>query len=109
MKQSCNLQYRFTDLRKGNTYRTKFYNKNEVIQSYDNLEPRFSASYQLNDAQSIKASYNRMTQYLLQLISNTSSPTPLDVWLPSDNFIKPQIADQVWLGFRFQNDSYSLE
>jgi hypothetical protein len=59
------------------------YNKNEVIQSYDNLEPRFSASYQLNDAQSIKASYNRMTQYL-QLISN--SP-PLDVWLPSDNFI----------------------
>jgi hypothetical protein len=64
---------------------TKFYNKNEVIQSYDNLEPRFSASYQLNDAQSIKASYNRMTQYL-QLISNTSSPTPLDVWLPSDNF-----------------------
>jgi hypothetical protein len=51
---------------------TKFYNKNEVIQSYDNLEPRFSASYQLNDAQSIKASYNRMTQYL-QLISNTSS------------------------------------
>jgi outer membrane receptor protein involved in Fe transport len=53
---------------------TKFYNKNEVIQSYDNLEPRFSASYQLNDAQSIKASYNRMTQYL-QLISTSSLPT----------------------------------
>jgi hypothetical protein len=89
---------------------TKFYNKNEVIQSYDNLEPRFSASYQLNDAQSIKASYNRMTQYL-QLISNTSSPTPLDVWLPSDNFIKPQIADQVALGYfrNFKNDNYSLE
>jgi hypothetical protein len=49
-----------------------------------------------------------MTQYL-QLISNTSSPTPLDVWLPSDNFIKPQIADQVALGCRFQNDNYSLE
>jgi hypothetical protein len=65
------------------------YNKNEVIQSYDNLEPRFSASYQLNDAQSIKASYNRMTQYL-QLISNTSS-YPLDVWLPSDNFINHKL------------------
>jgi hypothetical protein len=89
---------------------TKFYDKNEVIQSYNNLEPRFSASYQLNDAQSIKASYNRMTQYL-QLISNTSSPTPLDVWLPSDNFIKPQIADQVALGYfrNFKNDNYSLE
>jgi hypothetical protein len=34
-----------------------------------------------------------MSQYL-QLISNTSSPTPLDVWLPADNYIKPQI-DQV--------------
>ncbi|PKH67319.1 hypothetical protein CXF59_07845 [Flavobacterium sp. ALD4] len=89
---------------------TKFYDKNEVIQSYNNLEPRFSASYQLNDAQSIKASYNRMTQYL-QLISNTASPTPLDVWLPSDNFIKPQIADQVALGYfrNFKNDNYSLE
>ncbi|MFB0910727.1 MAG: TonB-dependent receptor, partial [Flavobacterium sp.] len=88
----------------------KFYDKNEVIQSYNNLEPRFSASYQLSDAQSIKASYNRMTQYL-QLISNTSSPTPLDVWLPSDNFVKPQIADQVALGYfrNFKNDNYSLE
>ena len=89
---------------------TKFYDKNEVIQSYNNLEPRFSASYQLNDAQSIKVSYNRMTQYL-QLISNTSSPTPLDVWMPSDNFIKPQIADQVAIGYfrNFKEDSYSLE
>jgi hypothetical protein len=50
-----------------------------------------------------------MTQYL-QLISNTS-PTPLDVWLPSDNFIKPQIADQVAFGYfrNFKSDNYSLE
>jgi len=89
---------------------TKFYDKNKVIQSYNNLEPRFSVSYQLNENQSIKGSYNRMTQYL-QLISNTSSPTPLDVWMPSDNFIKPQIADQVAVGYfkNFKNDSYSLE
>jgi hypothetical protein len=36
-----------------------------------------------------------MTQYL-QLIKHILSH-PLDVWLPSDNFIKPQIADQVAL------------
>jgi hypothetical protein len=89
---------------------TKFYAKNKVIQSYNNLEPRLSASYQLNENQSIKASYNRMVQYL-QLISNTSSPTPLDVWIPSDNFIKPQIADQVALGYfrNFKENMYSLE
>jgi hypothetical protein len=86
------------------------FDKNEVMKSYNYLEPRFSAAYQLNDKQSIKASYNRMVQYL-QLVSNTSSPTPLDVWTPSDTFIKPQIADQVALGYftNFKNDLYSLE
>jgi hypothetical protein len=89
---------------------TKFYNNNQVIQSYDNLEPRFSLGYQLNENQSFKASYNRMVQYL-QLISNTSSPTPLDVWTPSDNYIKPQIGDQVAFGYfrNFKDNLYSLE
>jgi len=86
------------------------FDKNEVMKNFNYLEPRFSAAYQLNDKQSIKASYNRMVQYL-QLVSNTSSPTPLDVWTPSDAFIKPQIADQVALGYftNFKNDLYSLE
>lgn len=89
---------------------TKFYDKNKAIQSYNYLEPRFSVAYELNENQSVKASYNRMVQYL-QLVSNTSSPTPLDVWTPSDNFIKPQIADQVALGYfkNFNDDMYSLE
>ena len=89
---------------------TKFYDRNKVMKSYNYLEPRFSLAYQINDDQSIKASYNRMVQYL-QLISNTSSPTPLDVWTPSDRFIKPQIADQVALGYfkNFNDDMYSLE
>ncbi len=102
-----------TDLQiyeKGIPISSKYYRKNKVIQRYGNLEPRFALSYQLNDNQSIKGSYNRMVQYL-QLISNTSSPTPLDVWMPSDNFIKPQIADQVAIGYfkNFYNDDYSLE
>jgi len=89
---------------------TKFYGKNKAIGSFNNLEPRFSFAYQINDDQSVKASYNRMVQYL-QLISNTSSPTPLDVWTPSDNFIKPQIANQVALGYfkYFKDGMYSLE
>ena len=89
---------------------TKFYNKNQSIADFNNIEPRLAISYQLNDNQSIKVSYNRMVQYL-QLISNTSSPTPLDVWTPSDTFIKPQIADQVAIGFfkNFKEDMYSIE
>jgi hypothetical protein len=89
---------------------TTFYKKNKTIASFDNLEPRFTAAYELNQNQSVKASYNRMVQYL-QLISNTASPTPLDVWTPSDNFIKPQIADQVGIGYfnNFNEDKYTFE
>ena len=86
------------------------YGKNETIAKFENLEPRLAISYTFNENQSIKASYNRMSQYL-HLISNTQSPTPLDVWAPSDNFLKPQLLDQVALGY-FQNikdDEYSLE
>ncbi|MEL1242043.1 TonB-dependent receptor [Flavobacterium flavipallidum] len=89
---------------------SKYYSKNKTIKSFDNFEPRFAVSYQLNEDQAVKASYNRMIQYL-QLVSNTSSPTPLDVWMPSDNYIKPQIADQVAIGYfkNIQNGDYSLE
>jgi hypothetical protein len=58
------------------------------MKSYNYLEPRLSVAYQIND-QSIKASYNRMVQYL-QLIKYLIA-YPLDVWTPSDRFIKPQM------------------
>lgn len=89
---------------------TETYGNGEVIADFNNIEPRAAVAYQLNDDQSIKASYNRMAQYL-HLISNTASPTPLDVWAPSDNFIKPQLLDQVALGYfrNFKDDDYSLE
>lgn len=89
---------------------TRFYGSNKVIQSYDNIEPRVAVSFAVNDRNSFKVSYNRMAQYL-QLVSNTSSPTPLDVWTPSDQYIKPQIADQVAAGYftNLYNEDYSLE
>lgn len=86
------------------------YGKNKKIASFGNLEPRFAASYSLNDNQSIKASYNRMSQYV-HLITNTASVSPLDIWAPSDQFLKPQILDQVALGYfqNFKDDNYSIE
>ncbi|MBC8004258.1 MAG: TonB-dependent receptor, partial [Verrucomicrobia bacterium] len=69
--------------------------------AYHNLEPRMALKYQLSPQSSLKASYNRMVQNL-HLISNTNSPTPLDIWLPSNTYIKPLIANQVGLGY-FRN------
>jgi len=89
---------------------TEYFGRNKTIASFNNFEPRFSVAYELNENRSVKASYNRMVQYL-QLVSNTASPTPLDVWTPSDNYIKPQIADQFAVGYfaNFKDDKYSLE
>jgi len=70
----------------------------ESIQSYNNIEPRASISYSLNDKSSIKASYTRTNQYV-HLISNTAASTPIDVWTPSTNNIKPQQGDQYALGY----------
>lgn len=89
---------------------SEYFGSNKTIASFDNFEPRVAVSYALNDDQSIKASYNRMSQYL-HLISNTASPTPLDVWAPSDKFLKPQTLDQYAVGYfrNFNEDKYSLE
>lgn len=80
---------------------TRKYDQGESIQTYGNLEPRFSAKYELSDNSSLKISYNRLAQYI-HLVSNTTASTPLDVWTPSTNNIKPQICDQIAGGY-FKN------
>jgi len=80
---------------------TTFYDTLEPVENYFGLAPRFSASFQFSDNVSIKTAYARTFQYL-HLLSNTTSSQPTDVWLPSSNNIKPQLSDQVSLGY-FQN------
>ncbi|WP_097130280.1 TonB-dependent receptor [Spirosoma fluviale] len=77
------------------------YRGGEVIKTYGNWEPRFSTKLDLSGNSSLKLSYNRMAQYI-HLVSNTTASTPLDIWTPSTNNIKPQIADQVAGGY-FKN------
>jgi hypothetical protein len=86
------------------------YKRSDILKSFNNFEPRVSFSYILNINSSIKASYNKMAQYL-HLLSNTSSPTPLDIWVPSGSFIKPQLLDQYAVGYfkRIKDGDFSLE
>jgi hypothetical protein len=89
---------------------TESYKRSDVLASFNNFEPRVSMSYLINDETSFKLSYNRMAQYL-HLLSNTASPTPLDVWAPSGTFIKPQLLDQFAAGYfkSIKNGDYSLQ
>ncbi|MBO0341261.1 MAG: TonB-dependent receptor [Bacteroidota bacterium] len=84
--------------------------RGNTLKSFFNLEPRISMSYSFKENNSIKASYTRLAQYL-HLLSNTSSPTPLDVWTPSGPFVEPQLLDQYALGYfrNINSGAYSLE
>lgn len=86
------------------------YDKGEAIATFGNFEPRLAMSYKFDEKSSIKASYNRMAQYL-HLISNTASAAPLDIWTPSGKYIKPQLGDQYAIGYfaNIENNTYSLE
>ncbi len=75
--------------------------RKKITDSFTNFEPRLSFSYALNKNTSFKTSYQRTTQYI-HLISNTTAPTPLDIWEPSGEFVKPQLSNQYALGY-FKN------
>jgi hypothetical protein len=84
--------------------------RSSQLANFTNFEPRLSMSYIFDNDNSIKASYTRLSQYL-HLLSNTNSPTPLDVWTPSGPFIKPQLLDHYALGYfkNFNDEKYTLE
>ena len=69
-----------------------------LAQTYGGIEPRFSVRFLTGDHSSIKLGLSRMRQYL-QLLSNTTAALPADRWKTADRYLKPQIADQVSIGY----------
>ena len=80
---------------------------NQPTVSYYGLEPRFSVNYLINKDRSIKLSYQR-TRQNMHLIANNVAIVPTDVYKLSNEYIKPQIGDQVSLGYNqnFKNALY---
>lgn len=86
----------------------KVYDEGDVFNSYYNLEPRVAATLMLNRSSSIKGSYSRTVQYI-QMASNSTSGSPLDIWFPASLNIKPQLSDQVALGYFRNFDNNTIE
>lgn len=74
------------------------YEKGKVVKSYSAFEPRAALNFRLARNSSIKASYNRLQQYIF-LLSNTVAVAPNDQWKLTDYHIPPPLADQVSLGY----------
>lgn len=97
----------FTYDAEGDIASTTTYDSGEFVKTYGGFEPRVGLTYLLSEGSSIKASYNRNRQYL-HLISNSTSGTPIDLWIPSSNNVKPQLSDQYALGYyrNFKNNTF---
>jgi hypothetical protein len=70
----------------------------EVTSKYAGPEFRISLNFRISDKNSIKINYNRTRQYL-HMLSNSTSISPTDTWKLCDYYLKPQIGDQVAVGF----------
>ena len=81
--------------------------KGKIFNTFGGFEPRLLVNYIINDSSSVKVSYARTRQYI-HLLSNTTSTTPFDLWVPSNINILPEIADQYTLGYfrNFSNNMY---
>ncbi|MGN6195255.1 MAG: TonB-dependent receptor [Ginsengibacter sp.] len=92
----------------GKVIDTAIYSSGKIAKSYANLQPRFAATYLLNKNSSIKWSYSRNVQNL-HLLSNSTGSNPTDLWIPSSNNVKPEIADQVSAGYYHNIDHNTYE
>ncbi len=88
----------YTIDRNGKVIDTTYYNKGAIVKTYLDLEPRLSASYQLNNSSSIKASFVRNVQNLY-LLSNSTTTSPTDKWIASSKTIKPEVSNQLSIGY----------
>ncbi len=77
---------------------SKTFASGKFYRNYAALEPRFNLTWLISDVSSVKAGYNRMSQYI-HLLSNSSAGTPVDYWLPTSNNIKPQLISQISAGY----------
>lgn len=85
----------------GNKTGEKAYKKGESIQFYGGFEPRIGLKYQLDESSSVKGGLSRNYQFM-HLLSNSTTSSPTDLWVPSSNNVKPQIVDQASIGY-FRN------
>lgn len=88
----------FYNFNSGKVTDTSYYGRGEIVKTYINPEPRIAGTFIINDENSVKASYARNTQSM-HLLSNTTSTSPTDKWIPTSINIKPEIADQFSIGY----------
>lgn len=87
-----------------------FHYANQFVNSrtYHSLQPRLSIRFTVGKTASLKASYNRTTQFL-HLLTNSSAGLPTDLWVPVTSKIPPERADSYAVGYSAEtNKGFSV-
>jgi len=84
-----------------NAIDSTLYKSGQIIKTFYRLSPRVGISYLLDEKSSVKANYARTNQFL-QMASNSTAGTPLDLWFTAGKNIQPQTCDQYAIGY-FRN------
>ncbi len=82
----------------GNVLAVETFDANAPMEFMGGFEPRLSANYSLDEFSSLKLGLNRNLQYI-HLLTNATTSTPIDTWIMSSKNVRPQIAEQVSLGY----------
>jgi hypothetical protein len=83
------------------------YGSGDFIQNYNSFDFRVAGKYEISKTLSVKASYNKLHQYIFML-SNTVSVSPTSKWKLSDPHLKPMVGEQYSFGLykNWLNDKY---
>ncbi len=90
----------------GDIIQTTHPKSGSVVKTYVALEPRFSMKWTINQQNTVKIGYSRTSQHI-HAIRNSSMSMPFDRFTMSSNILKPQLADQVavgWMGMTERGD-----
>ncbi|MFA8300711.1 MAG: TonB-dependent receptor domain-containing protein [Hyphomicrobiales bacterium] len=77
---------------------TKHYDAGELVDQFNDFQPRLSMVYLLNESSSLKASYSKNSQNI-HTLSTFKFSSPLSLHVPSVRGISPSYADQYSIGY----------
>lgn len=85
---------------------TDTFNPSGFVKTYADVEPRLSAKWTVSKQHTIKFGYSRTSQDI-HAVSGMSMSMPFDRYTMTSNIVKPEMADQVavgWMGMTPQGD-----
>lgn len=82
--------------------------KGEFVKTYFTPEPRASINYSISDMHSVKLAYSRSSQNI-HALKNMGMSLPFDRYAMTSNIIKPEISNQVSIGYFFQTKDRSFD